>query len=102
VFRAIADPTRRALLDLLLGRDHSVNELRARFGMSQPAISQHLGVLLRAGLVRARREGRRRMYQLEAKPIESIYHWAATYKVLFDPEGHAWAFRSKEEMKRDK
>jgi len=50
-------------------------------------------VLRRAGLVRARREGRRRMYHLEAKPIANIYRWAAAYKVFFDPEGHAWAFR---------
>jgi DNA-binding transcriptional ArsR family regulator len=93
VFRAVADPTRRALLDLLLRREHSVNELRVRFRMSQPAISQHLRVLRRAGLVRARREGRRRMYRLEAKPIEDVYRWAAAYRVFFDPQGHAWAFR---------
>ena len=93
VFRAVADPTRRALLDLLLGREHSVNELRVRFKMSQPAISQHLRVLRRAGLVRARREGRRRMYQLEAKPIGNVYRWALAYRMFFDPEGHAWAFR---------
>jgi len=48
-------------------------------------------------LVRARRDGRRRLYQLEAKPIENIYRWAAAYKVFFDPEGHAWAFK---EIKR--
>jgi len=93
VFRAVADPTRRALLDLLLSSEHSVKELRVRFKTSQPAISQHLRVLRRAGLVRARREGRRRMYHLEAKPIANIYRWAAAYKVFFDPEGHAWAFR---------
>ena len=92
VFRAVADPTRRALLDLLFERDHSVNELRLRFAISQPAISQHLGVLRRAGLVHARRDGRRRVYQLEAAPIGDIYRWAANYKVFFDPQGHAWAF----------
>jgi DNA-binding transcriptional ArsR family regulator len=96
VFRAVADPTRRALLDLLLEREHSVNELRVRFRISQPAISQHLGVLRRAGLVRARRDGRRRLYQLEAKPIAGVYLWAANFKTLFDPEGHAWLVRSKE------
>lgn len=100
MFRAVADPTRRALLDLLMAREHSVNELRVRFKMSQPAISQHLAVLRRAGLVRARREGRRRLYQLKAAPIESIYRWAAAYKMFFDPEGHAWAFREiKKELK---
>lgn len=97
MFRAVADPTRRALMDLLLDREHSVNELRVRFRISQPAISQHLGVLRRAGLVRARRDGRRRVYQLEAKPVEDIYRWAANYKAFFDPEGHAWVFRGAKE-----
>ena len=100
VFRAVADPTRRALLDLLLGREHSVSEFRVRFRMSQPAISQHLRVLRRAGLVRARREGRRRMYQLQAKPIENIYRWAAAYKMFFDSQGHAWAFREVKKQRR--
>jgi DNA-binding transcriptional ArsR family regulator len=91
VFRAVADPTRRALLDLLREREQSVNELRVRFRMSQPAISQHLRVLRRAQLVRARREGRRRLYQLSAQPIAQVYRWAASYKLFFDPSGHAWA-----------
>lgn len=92
-FRAVADPTRRALLDLLLDREQSVNELRIRFRISQPAISQHLGVLRRAGLVRSRRDGRRRVYQVEARPIQDIYRWAGKYQAFFDPQGHAWAFR---------
>ncbi|HWZ97902.1 MAG TPA: metalloregulator ArsR/SmtB family transcription factor [Candidatus Dormibacteraeota bacterium] len=95
VFRAIADPTRRALLDMLLLREQSVNELRVRFRVSQPAISQHLNVLRRAGLVRVRRDGRRRVYQLNAEPIAAIYRWAGSYKAFFDPEGHAWILREK-------
>jgi DNA-binding transcriptional ArsR family regulator len=94
VFRAVADPTRRGLLDLLRERERSVTELRACFRMSQPAISQHLDVLRRARLVRARRDGRRRLYELNAKPIEEVFRWAAGYKAFFDPQGHAWAFRS--------
>lgn len=93
MFRAVADPTRRALLDLLLERERSVNELRVRFCVSQPAISQHLGILRRAGLVKSRREGRRRLYQVEAKPIEDVYRWAGKYKQFFDPAGHAWVVR---------
>jgi DNA-binding transcriptional ArsR family regulator len=93
VFRAVADSTRRSLLDLLLEHEHSVNELRVRFRISQPAISQHLSVLRRAGLVRVRREGRRRLYQLNARPIARVYSWAANYKAFFDPEGHAWLIR---------
>ena len=64
VFRAVADPTRRALLDLLRESDRSVRELRGPFRMSQPAISQHLRILRRAGLVRARQVGRQRLYQI--------------------------------------
>jgi DNA-binding transcriptional ArsR family regulator len=93
VYRAVADPTRRAILDLLRDDERSVNELKVRFRFSQPAISQHLGVLRRAGLVRSRREGRRRLYRLDANPIASVYQWAATYQPFFDPQGHAWAFR---------
>lgn len=93
VFRAVADPTRRALLDLLLQQEQSVNELRVRFRISQPAISQHLGVLRRAGLVATRRDGRRRLYRLQAKPIEQVYRWAGNYKAFFDVAGHAWVIR---------
>lgn len=97
VFRAVADPTRRALLDLLLAQEQSVSELRVRFRMSQPAISQHLGVLRRTGLVTTRRDGRRRLYRLEAKPIEQVYRWARNYKAFFDVAGHAWVIRGVEE-----
>jgi DNA-binding transcriptional ArsR family regulator len=101
VFRAVADSTRRSLLDLLLEHEHSVNELRVRFRISQPAISQHLSVLRRAGLVRVRREGRRRLYQLNARPIARVYSWAANYKAFFDPEGHAWLIRSQEDSRQN-
>jgi len=83
VFRAVADPTRRALLGLLLGREHSVNELRVRF-QNVPAGNLAAFACAAAGLVRARREGRRRMYQLEAKPIGNVYRWALAYKMFFD------------------
>src|SRR5262249_30587136 len=63
VFRAISDPTRRALLDPLRVTDRSVNELAEPFQMTQPAISQHLRVLRLAGLVRPRQVGRQRVYK---------------------------------------
>ncbi len=97
VFRAVADPTRRALLDLLRTADRSVRELRSPFRMTQPAISQHLRVLRQAGLVRARRIGRRRLYHLNPKPLLQVYDWAARYKTFVDPSGHAWALRSAKE-----
>jgi len=79
VFRAIADPTRRALLDLLRTNDRSVNELAEPFQMTQPAISQHLRVLRHAGLVRPRQVGRQRVYRLNAKPLRDVRDWTARY-----------------------
>jgi DNA-binding transcriptional ArsR family regulator len=80
VFYAIADPTRRGLLDLLSEREESVNFLAGRFAMSRPAISQHLGVLLQTRLVCARRVGRERRYRLNPKPLEEIHDWVAHYE----------------------
>lgn len=80
VFRAIADPTRRALLDLLRTSDRSVNELAAPFRMTQPAISQHLRVLRHAGLVEPRQVGRRRLYRLNARPLREVGAWASPYE----------------------
>jgi DNA-binding transcriptional ArsR family regulator len=80
VFRAISDPTRRALLDLLRTSDRSVNELAEPFQMTQPAISQHLRVLRHAGLVRPRQVGRQRMYKLNARPLREVRDWATRYE----------------------
>lgn len=91
VFRAIADPTRRALLELLRRSDLSVHELAQPFRMSQPAISQHLRILREARLVRGRQVGRQRLYQLNSKPLDDLYAWAAQFQVFTDPAGHVWA-----------
>jgi DNA-binding transcriptional ArsR family regulator len=80
VFHAVADPTRRALLDLLAQGEEPVNSLAARFAMSRPAISQHLAILVRTRLVRARRVGRERRYRLQPQPLEEIYDWVALYE----------------------
>jgi DNA-binding transcriptional ArsR family regulator len=80
VFSAVADPTRREILELLSQRECSVNELCERFDVSQPAISQHLRVLREAELVRVRVEGRFRFYQLEAHALREVYDWAAHYQ----------------------
>ena len=91
VFRAVADPTRRALLDLLRESDRSVSELARPFPISQPAISQHLRILRKAGLVRARRLRRQRLYRINPRPVQEIYEWAAKYKQFTDPFGYVWA-----------
>jgi DNA-binding transcriptional ArsR family regulator len=80
VFYAVADPTRRALLDLLAQGEEPVSALAERFVMTRPAISQHLAILLRTGLVRARRVGRERRYRLRPKPLKQIYNWVALYE----------------------
>jgi DNA-binding transcriptional ArsR family regulator len=75
VFRALADPTRRAILDRLRRREHGVSALCEPFAMSQPAISQHLRVLADAGLIVARRSGRERLYALRAEPLRQVFDW---------------------------
>ncbi len=84
VFRAVGDPTRRSILDLLANGECTVSELVARFGVSQPAISQHLKVLRSAGLVSQRREGRLRHYRLEPAPLREVYDWVAHYERFWD------------------
>jgi DNA-binding transcriptional ArsR family regulator len=101
VFRAVADPTRRAILDRLRSAELSVNDLAGPFDMTQPAISQHLRVLLDAGLVEAEQIGRQRLYKLNAKPLREVFQWAGLYRHLFfDPTGHAWRISSRPARKR--
>ena len=71
-FRAIADPTRRAVLEYLLGRPHGVNELAEHFDVSRPAISKHLRVLKHAHVVRERRQGRNRIYELNPDGLNAL------------------------------
>jgi DNA-binding transcriptional ArsR family regulator len=85
VFRAVADPTRRGVLDLLRESDRSVSELAEPFKLTQPAVSQHLRVLRVAGLVDVKKEGRRRLYRLNATPLRELYDWAEHF-ARFWPE----------------
>ena len=91
VYRAIADPTRRAILDLLANSELSVKELTAAFSISQPAISQHLVELRSARLVAARRVHRENRYRLTAQPLGGVLTWLDRYRRLIDPAGHHWA-----------
>ncbi|HEY3258155.1 MAG TPA: metalloregulator ArsR/SmtB family transcription factor [Gemmatimonadaceae bacterium] len=83
VFHAVADPTRRSILDRLRRGDAHVTELASGFRVSRPAISRHLRVLRKARLVRERREGRQRIYQLEPDRIEQVARWAEEYRQLW-------------------
>jgi DNA-binding transcriptional ArsR family regulator len=80
VFAAIAHPVRRQLLDALSQSDRSVTQLAEPFQMSRPAISQHLRVLLEAGLVSERRAGRERRYALQAERLLEVQRWLHTYR----------------------
>lgn len=79
VFQAIAHPTRRLLLENLAGGEQPVNTLAAPFAMSRPAVSQHLRVLLEAGLVAERRVGRERVYRLEPGSLRDVREWVNRY-----------------------
>ena len=80
VFRAIADPTRREILGLLRYRQHTVGELAGNFRTSRPAISKHLGLLRRVGLVVTKNEGTARICQLNAEPLRMIDDWLRDYQ----------------------
>jgi DNA-binding transcriptional ArsR family regulator len=83
-FLALADPTRRAILARLVQGEASVNELAEPFDMSQPAISKHLKMLERAGLVSRGRDAQRRPCRLEAQPLEAAYLWIERYRQMWD------------------
>ena len=85
-FLAVADPTRRAILDQLRDGDAPVTQLAAAFDMTRPAVSRHLRVLRAARLVRERRggtDGRQRIYQLTPEPLREVAQWADGYTVFW-------------------
>lgn len=84
VYRAISDPTRRAILDKLRRGPTPVNTLASEFSQSRPAISKHLRILRAAHLVKERREGRERHYRLEAKPLRDVARWLEEYRNLWE------------------
>ena len=83
-FAALADPTRRAILARLASGEASVTELAEPFEMSLPAISKHLKVLERAGLIARGREAQWRPCHLEAKPLEAVAEWVGDYRQLWE------------------
>ena len=79
-FYAIADGTRRRLLELLGDREVAVSELAENFDMTLPAISQHLRVLREAGLVTHRASGRQRLYRVSLRPLRVVHAWTGRYE----------------------
>ena len=80
VFMALADPTRRAIVEALAAREQPVGALVTRFGGPQPAMSRHLRVLREAGLVRVRADGQRRLYRVDTKGLEAIEAWVDAHR----------------------
>src|SRR3990170_7921100 len=83
IFQALADPSRRAILESLTRGEAAVKDLTARFDISQPAVSQHLAALKDAGLVSGRRDGRRVFYRVEPRGIKPLLGWIAHYRAFW-------------------
>ncbi len=83
-FLALADPTRRAILARLASGEASVTELAEPFAMSQPAVSKHLKILERAGLISRSRDAQRRPCRIEAKPLADANRWLEKYRRFWD------------------
>lgn len=83
-YAALAEPHRRAILDLLRAGERSVGDLVAHLGISQPGVSKHLRVLREAGLVAARADGRHRHYALRPEPLAEVDAWLEPYRAFWD------------------
>ena len=83
-FAALADPTRRAILARLAGGERSVTELAEPFDMSMPAVSKHLRVLERAGLIVRSRDAQYRPCRIQPKPLKEVAEWAEAYRHIWE------------------
>jgi DNA-binding transcriptional ArsR family regulator len=79
IFEALADPTRRRIIELLADGERTAGEIADRFTVSRPAISRHLRVLRECGLVRYREEAQRRVYTLDTTPLTGVDGWLQRY-----------------------
>lgn len=98
VFYAIADPTRRALLDVLREGEKPFTELAAQFKVTPSAISQQLRVLREAGLVSVRKDGRLRCYELNVVPLQTVAEWIAAHESFWRDKLDALAQHLEEEL----
>jgi DNA-binding transcriptional ArsR family regulator len=105
IFSALADPTRRAILARLATGEASVGELSQPFSMSQPAISKHLKVLERAGLIAKSREAQWRLCRLQGAPLRDVADWMEPYRRFWDEsfrrlDDHLQQMKEERETKR--
>jgi DNA-binding transcriptional ArsR family regulator len=80
VFNAIAEPRRRTIIDILAKGDQPVGQIMARLRIAQPAVSKHLGVLRKVGLVSVSKQGRQRLYRLNAQELKPVHDWAKKFE----------------------
>ena len=100
VFETLADPTRRRIVEALLGGEHAVNDLVERVRIHQSGVSRHLRILGEAGFVQMRPDGARRLYSLRAEPFRELDAWVARYRSLW--EARLDRFEAALEKKRKK
>ena len=85
VFNAIAEPRRREIIDVLArGREHAVGELVAELQIAQPAVSKHLAVLRKVGIVSVSKRGQLRVYRLNSAGLKPVYEWAKSFEKLWN------------------
>jgi len=83
VFNAVAEPRRREILNYIALQERPVNDIVAALDLGQPSVSKHLRVLLEVGLVRARRDGRKMLYRMNADAIKPLHDWTTTFEGLW-------------------
>ncbi len=85
VFQVLADPTRRRIVEVLRGGEHSVGELVQAVDIGQPGVSRQLAILEDADFVTVRPEGRRRLYSLRPEPFKELSRFVTTYRAIWEP-----------------
>lgn len=83
VFQAIADPTRREIINLLASRSYNLNSVVSKFDVSRPAIAKHLRILTECGLVETREEGREKFFEAKLKGLQEVSDWTDRYKAFW-------------------
>ncbi len=99
VFNAIAEPRRREIIGMLAdGREHAVGDVVLRLKMAQPAVSKHLGVLRKVGVVTVSRRGQMRLYRLNAKELKPVHDWVKVYERFWTHQLDRIKMRAEQKM----
>ncbi|TAL69869.1 MAG: ArsR family transcriptional regulator [Bacteroidetes bacterium] len=84
VFQAIADPNRRAILDLLVTRKMTLNEISENFKISRPAVSKHIKILTECGLIEIEKQGRQRYCRVKIDKLNDVSNWVERYRLIWE------------------